>query len=473
MALHVSRRTFIRGAAGTALALRLPNSSHPARATEPAACDSGANKLRRVDVLVIGAGAAGLAAARELVERGRSVLVIEARDRIGGRVWTNRMWPEAPIDLGASWIHGHEGNPLTNLAEKFQVRTVATDFDFAAAYDAHGKPLNLTDITRTLKAYKDLEEGLKRLGMDFEAAKSPPISLDEAITRWQATQSVAETDRRAQRFVARNEIEIEFAADLDELQFPGWDPGQEFAGQQRMFPGGYGGIVDALAKGLDIQLQTTVRSIEYARSPMRVETTVGPFEAQQVVLTAPLGVLKSGAIRFTPELPAEKRTAIARLGMGLLDKVVLRFPKAFWPPHHVLAFLGEEANQWPDVFNLQATCGRPILMAFKSGRAARADERRTDEELVAMLMSQLRGVFGKHTLEPEAWHVTRWASDPLAGGSYSFLRVGASADDYDTLAVPLDDRLFFAGEATNRDHSATVHGAYLSGVREARRILAL
>jgi monoamine oxidase len=159
--------------------------------------------------------------------------------------------------------------------------------------------------------------------------------------------------------------------------------------------------------------------------------------------------------------------------MGLLDKLVLRFPEVFWPKSHILAFLSDQPDQWPDVFNLQPVCGQPVLAAFKSGRAARADERRTDAELVAGLMRQLRAAFGTSAVEPEAWHVTRWAADPLAGGSYSFLRLGASPEDHDQLAAPVGNKLFFAGEATHRDHSATVHGAYLSGIREARRVLEL
>ena len=198
-----------------------------------------------------------------------------------------------------------------------------------------------------------------------------PLSLDEAIRRWQDSANVPASDRALQRQVARSEIEVETAANLDELQFPGWDHEQEFAGQQRMFPTGYGSIIDNLAKGLDVRLQTVVRSIDYSGSRVQVATNAGSFDARRVVLTVPLGVLQRGAIRFTPELPAEKRGAISRLGMGLLDKVVLRFRQSFWPKSHILAFLTDQLDQWPDVFNLQPVCGQPVLAAFKSGRAVR------------------------------------------------------------------------------------------------------
>ncbi len=318
-----------------------------------------------------------------------------------------------------------------------------------------------------------MRKGLVEQAGDLRQAAKSPMSLEEAIRRWQELAKVPTEDRKLQRFVTHSEIEIETAADVDELQFPGWDHEQEFAGEQRMFPTGYGSIIDGLAKGLDIQLQTIVHMIDYSGSRVTVTTSAGKFEARQVVLTVPLGVLKSGAIRFSPELPQDKQGAISRLGMGLLDKVVLRFEESFWPKSHILAFLSDQGDQWPDVFNLQPVCGQPVLAAFKSGRAARADERRSDAELVEALMRQLRLAFGDRAARPEAWQVTRWASDPLAGGSYSFLRLGSSPEDHDRLAAPLGDKLFFAGEATHRDHSATVHGAYLSGVREARHLLAL
>jgi monoamine oxidase len=468
--LH-SRRAFIRHAAGAAMAGQFVIADQASSRAQDRANDDEGSKTRRVDVLVIGAGAAGLGAARRLTDQGRRVLVVEARNRVGGRVWTNRAWPNLPMDLGASWIHGHRGNPVTELAERYRVQTVATNFDSVAAYDERGKTLGLQEIARILNAYDDLKKGLDRLEEQELAPGSEPISLQQAIQRYQEADAIDETTRRLQRLVARSEIEVEFAADLDEMSFRDWDSSEEFGGDQRVFPTGYGDIIDGLATGLDIQLQTTVRSIDYRRAPVKVETSAGPIEADRVVLTVPLGVLKSGSIRFMPELTEAKQTAIRRLGMGLLDKVALRFPRSFWPKQQVLAFITEQAEQWPDIFNLQGVYGQPVLVAFKSGRAARADERRTDQELVAMLMRQLRSAFGERAVEPDAWHVTRWASDPLALGSYSFLRVGASVEDYDRLADPLDGKLFFAGEATNRAHPATVHGAYLSGLREADRIL--
>ncbi|HEX3724639.1 MAG TPA: FAD-dependent oxidoreductase [Pirellulales bacterium] len=471
MTTSLTRRTFVRAAA--AAAAQLPTGLVARGGAQlPRNSETGAEK-KRVDVLVIGAGAAGLATARALVDRGRDVLVIEARDRIGGRIWTDSSWSDAPVDLGASWIHGHRDNPITTLAERYQVRTAVTDFDSIAAYDTQGHALGLSNVVRALKATADLKKGLGKLAGDFSKTDAAPISLETALARWQESAQVPAEERRLERMVARSEIEVECAADLDELRFPGWDASQDFGGEQRMFPGGYLGIIKGLAQGLDIRLRTLVNSIDYATDPIQVATSTGRLKARRVVVTVPLGVLKRGAIRFTPELPEAKQSAISRLGMGLLEKVALRFPKPFWPARHLLAFITDQAEQWSDIFNLQPMCGQPILMAFKSGRAARADGRRTDAELVALLMRQLRSAFGDRAVEPLAWHVTRWGNDPLAGGSYSFVGLGTLLGDFDLLAAPIQDKLFFAGEATHNKHSATVHGAYLSGVREAQRILAL
>ena len=275
-----------------------------------------------------------------------------------------------------------------------------------------------------------------------------------------------------QRQITRSAIVIDYAADLDELAFPGYNDGDGFAGDQRTFPTGYGSILDGLAEGLDIRLKTPVCQIDYGAAVVKVQTSDGDFEADAVVVTVPLGVLKTGSIRFQPELPRAKRAAIERLGMGLLNKLVVRFDKAFWPAKDALAFLDDRPDQWPHYFNLQRLSGQPVLVAFKGGRDARADERRTDEELLATMVAQLRSAFGSAVGEPTASYRTRWSSDPWSGGSYSFLRVGSSSLDRETLAAPLASRLFFAGEATHRDHAATVHGAYLSGLRAAQSIFA-
>jgi monoamine oxidase len=474
MTSRYSRRRFLQSAAGSAVALSAAPHRVSLTAAEPPANLAPANDS--CEVIVVGAGAAGIAAARSLVAAGQRVIVLEARDRIGGRVNTSRLWSDLPVDLGASWIHGHLKNPLTELAEQFQIETAATNFNSVAGFDGNGQRIELPELLRIQGLYAKLTAGLKTLSLESAQSTTPPpmpVSVSKAIETWQSRAGISEADQESQRLVARNEIEIEFAADLDALSLAALYSGKEFGGEQLVFPRGYGEILTRLAAGLDIRLSTPVKKIDYSGSPIRVTTKAGLLKSKHVIVTVPLGVLKSRAIEFAPQLPTEKLDAIRRVGMGLLDKVYLRFDKPFWPASHIMAFLATTDETWPDVFNLEPMCKQPLLVAFKSGRAARADEQQSDEQLVARLMKQLRSAFGEKTPQPTAWQVTRWASDSLAGGSYSFLPVGAVADDYDRLATPVAERLFFAGEATHRDYSATVHGAYLSGLREAARILAL
>ena len=204
-------------------------------------------------------------------------------------------------------------------------------------------------------------------------------------------------------------------------------------------------------------------------------------DADAVLVTVPLGVLKDGAMKFDPPLPGWKSAAIERLGFGLLNKVILCFDTAFWtskfdtfgccsPPSGIV---GELYMFW----NFMPTTGQPILLALNAGEAAKESEQHSDEAVVAKAIAVLRNVFGVAAVpEPVHAHVTRWRQDEFARGSYSYVSVNASGDDYDELAKPITlegattPQLFFAGEHTNRNYPATVHGAMLSGLREAGRI---
>jgi monoamine oxidase len=170
-------------------------------------------------------------------------------------------------------------------------------------------------------------------------------------------------------------------------------------------------------------------------------------------------------------LPKAKTEAIGRVGFGVASKVVLRFPRAFWPKTEFLAYTSETSGQFVEWANLARHTSAPILSIWSHGDYARGLEKLKDAEIVAQAMQVIRKMFGADTKEPVAHLITRWASDPAAGGSYSNLPVGSAAQDYDVLAEPVGERLFFAGEATSRNHAASVHGAYLSGLREARRIM--
>lgn len=426
----------------------------------------------KTDILVIGAGAAGLAAAKELHRAKRNVLVVEARDRIGGRIWTDREWAGVPIELGASWIHGEVDNPIAQIAVAQKWSTFPTDWDMLTGYAENGRKLTINEVVDIFDFYNQFEKGVSRNAMTrFRADETR--SLADQVQEWLSRTKVSTADRWKLDLALRSEIEQEYGADAHQLAFPGFDAAEDYQGRHLMLSQGYDRLVDYLKEGLSLRLGVTVEEIDYSSEDVKVTTNRGVITAKRVVVTVPLGVLQRGSIIFHPELPETKQSAIDRLGMGLVNKVFLHFDKPFWPKNQQVIFFAWPDAPWPECYNLEPVIGQPILMAIKSGERARRDESKPDAEIVAALKMQLVQVFGAKVPEPLSSRITRWGNDPYSFGSYSFTKVGAISNDYEDLSLPVGEKLFFAGEATSRKHPATVAGAYLSGIREGRRIVSM
>mgnify|MGYP001589977595 CR=1 FL=1 len=407
--------------------------------------------------LVVGAGMAGIAAARDLRSRGWTVTVLEARDRIGGRIWTDGSLG-FPVDLGASWIHGREGNPMTELGRELGARMVPTDDDAYTAYGPDGREVD-EDAIDTLEG--DLDEAV-------DEASDPDASMAGMFEEL-LEEDLEPAEARILRWLAAG-LEVETGAELSRLSAVHHDPGPGFDGGDVFLADGYGPIMTHLARGLDVRLGHRVTRIVH-RDSVEVATDRGTFSADVAVVTLPLGVLQSGSVAFDPDLSDRKARAIRTLGMGVLDKVALVFPSAFWPDDvDALGHVSEEPGEFPEFVNLQKIAGRPALVALTGGEFARRVEGRTDGAIRRRLMEILRTIFGPSIPDPTGTLVTRWAADPFAAGSYSFVPAGVTPDAYDVLAEPEGDRLYFAGEATSSDHPATVHGAFLSGLASAARI---
>jgi monoamine oxidase len=415
-------------------------------------------------VLVIGAGIAGLAAARELRSNGRRVTVIEARTRLGGRTWTDTSLGD-PVDLGASWIEGTRANPVADLARQFGLATVETG-DALAAWGADGGRLSDDTLARYGAEFDELFEEVERLGRSLDR----DISIGEGIRRALAGETLDAAERRALDW-AMSALSTDSAADPDEMSLLYADDDEGFDGSDVIFPGGYRQLVDALARGLDVRLGHQVTRIEVARTEVRVTTTRGVLRGDRVLVTLPLGVLKSGAVAFSPPLPAQTREALDGLAMGVLNKTVMRFPRAYWPNLDSFAYLSDTPGEFPEIFNHHKATGRPILIAFAAGRFGREIEQRTDRQIQEQLAAILRKMFGTSSPAPSALVQTRWSRDPFARGSYAFVPVGGRAAHRRALSESVAGRLFFAGEATSAEHPGTVPGAFLSGLREAQRIL--
>jgi monoamine oxidase len=431
---------------------------------------TGESMTTKTEILIVGAGAAGLGAARALQEDGYEVIVLEARHRLGGRVWTDRSWPGAALDMGASWIHGVKGNPLTDLVKKSNIKTLPTDYESLLTYDPQGRPLS---DAASDKLYDRLEELLEE-ATAWSEALDQDISLQAGIDRILTDEELSRREQLELDYAINSAIEHEFAADAAKLSLWYWDEGESLGGGDVVFPGGYDQIFRRLAQGLDIHLNQRVQQVAYGSDGVKITTNQGVFEAERAVITLPLGVLKGEIGAFAPALPRSKTAAIRRLGMGLLNKTYLRFPEPFWDEEYdFLGYIAERKGEWAEWLNLYKYTGQPILLGFNAGRYGRQLEKWSDAQIVGAAMKTLRTLYGDNIPDPTAWLITRWASDPLAGGSYSYLPPGATEADREALARPVAGRLFFAGEATSVVYPATVHGALLSGRRAAAEIMDL
>lgn len=418
---------------------------------------------RESDVVVLGAGISGLAAARTLADKGFRVIVLEARDRIGGRVWTDASLG-LPLDLGASWIHGVKGNPITKLAKQFGVQTSATDYDNYGLYDFDGREISDAEYAEM----EDLFDSIYAEVAEMQEDTDDDMSLQQAIDEVILGRDLSAKELHRLNFYIQQETSLEYGADPDELSLWEWDQDEEFGGEDVIFPKGYNQITDGLAKGLDIRLGVKVDFVNYGKDGVEVGTSSGAFVAEKAVVTFPLGVLKQAGVRFDPPLPAWKQSAIDRLDMGVLNKVYLKFSETFWDEQlEGFGYVSEKPGEWNDWLNFVPYIDQPLLMAFHGGAKGFALEELSDDEIIAGAMKTLRVIFGDEIPQPESHLITRWGKDPFAFGSYSHIPPFASGDDYETLFEPVDDVLFFAGEATSREYPATVHGAYLSGIAAA------
>ncbi|CAF0964816.1 unnamed protein product [Rotaria sordida] len=284
-------------------------------------------------------------------------------------------------------------------------------------------------------------------------------------------------------------LEFANAAPLNCLSLKYWDQDDEyeFTGCHLTVRNGYSILPLALCENQNIRLKRIVKKISYNKTGIEVSVENGEdaknemietYRAEAVLITVPLGVLKENVIIFDPPLPEDKQSAIDRVGFGNLNKVVLCFDKIFWDANHTLfAHVNASTSSRGELFLFWCFTKPPVLIALVAGDAANVVECATDDVIIGRTLVVLRNIFGSVTVpSPKESLVTRWKSDPFARGSYSYVAVGATGDDYDTLARPIQcpgdkiSRVYFAGEHTNRNYPATVHGSLLSGLREARRI---
>ncbi|KAG2581497.1 lysine-specific histone demethylase 1 homolog 2-like [Panicum virgatum] len=431
-------------------------------------------------VVVVGAGLAGLAAARQLLRFGLRVLVLEGRARPGGRVYTARLGGDkAAVELGGSVITGIHANPLGVLARQLSIPLHKVR-DRCPLYYPDGRTVE-TRLDRSIDlVFNTLLDHATRL-REFLNEAAERISLGEGIEKIRRLYHVATTDE--ERMVLDwhlANLEFSNAGCLSELSLAHWDQDDpyEMGGDHCFLAGGNSRLIHALCDGVPVLYEKTVKRIEHGADGVSVTVEGGQvFQADLVLCTVPLGVLKSGSVVFDPELPEHKLGAIQRLGFGLLNKVAMVFPHMFWDEDiDTFGCLNKESSKRGEYFlfySYHTVSGGAVLIALVAGEAALEFEKVDPVVALHRVLAILRGIYGPKGVtvpDPIQSVCTRWGSDPFCLGSYSHIKVGSSGADYDILAESVNDRLFFAGEATIRAYPATMHGALLSGLREASKI---
>ena len=331
-------------------------------ATVNGAYGAGREAARRIQrevdgrsVVIVGAGIAGLAAAERLRGAGWDVRVLEARDRIGGRIDTNRS-TGVPLELGASWIHGVRGNPLTDLARRAGLRLIRTDWDDAVVHKyATGKPV----------------KGVWAAGDDLWRAVDK-VSASRPPARQSVAQALAAEGWRAEtqkdRLAARTELVMEYGVDLKRLGAQALWEGDTARGGDWLVVGGYGKIPELLAQGVRIDRASPARSVTIDAGEVRVATDSGSVSADAAIVTVPVAVLRAG----TPQLalPGRVRDALAGLTTGNLEKVFLTYDRAWWPKVNLMQVMGAPGRRWVEWYPMTALVDRPVIMGLAGGRTA-------------------------------------------------------------------------------------------------------
>lgn len=439
-----------------------------------AVCSSNRDHSSSPSVIVIGGGFGGIAAARALQNASFKVILLESRNRIGGRVNTDYSFG-FPVDMGASWLHGVcKKNPLAPVIGKLGLPLYRTSGDNSVLYDHDLESYSLFDmeghqvpqqlVTEVGEAFERVLEETKKVREEFKDDMSVRKAFSIVLERCPDLRQHGLAHKVFQWYLCR--MEGWFAADADSISLKSWDEEELIEGGHGLMVRGYYPVIQALAEGVDIRLNHRVTKVTWRHSGVRVVVEDGrAFVADAAVIAVPLGVLKANTIKFEPRLPKWKEVAISDLGFGNENKIALYFDKVCWPNVDFLGVVATTSYGCSYFLNLHKATGHPVLVYMPAGKLANDIEKMSDEAATTFAVLQLKNIL-PHASEPIKSLVSHWGTDPSSLGSYSYDTVGKPHDLYERLRLPVDN-LFFAGEATSMSYPGTVHGAFSTGIMAA------
>ena len=417
------------------------------------------------DVIIIGAGAAGLTAARNLSYNKKKIVVLEARDRIGGRIHDIKTKNMGNLHLGASWLH-YKGNYhiLENILKFYKVKYLDNDSlesnESMGIYTKDGK-LNDKDNKLFAKILIELPKNIKKYG-----EKNPKLTVNKVVhliaKKYNYNKDLINS------LIVRSFEHCSMNADImPALEFDGWEPNGKF------IKDGFGKMINKLSDGINIKLNSIVNKINQKEDHVVVYTNRKKYYAKYVISTLPTGVLQSNQIKFIPELPDVKKKSLKNLFSGSHEKIFLKFPYVFWDKNVDVFQYSTYKNrgvctQWYNI--LLKVENENILYTNISGPNIEY-AKKTDIELEKICMNILKKMFGNNIPNPESIYVTRWSLDKYTlGGPYSHPNKNGKMEDLSIIGCPFD-KIHFGGVDTSSDVTETVEAAMLSGIRTSNEII--
>ncbi len=409
------------------------------------------------DVVVIGAGAAGIAAAHALIEQGKSVVVIEAADRVGGRAWTESETFGIPFDHGCSWITSGNVNPHTPLAESYGFETLNHEGAGEALYvgDREANDQEWAQYDRAWGAITGALAEAGQEGIDVPASTVLPDPMPFSGT-------------------SQSWMVMDMAVDFKDLSTRDYWSGADTA-PNYMVKDGYGALIKRHADGLPIQLNTAATRVQWGGPGVTVETPSGTIKAKACVVTVSTGVLAAESITFDPPLPDWKQQAIQDVPMGLLTKVALQFDdtRLDFRPNEWLTYLVDEDVPTEACFFVTWPFDYNVMIGFVGGDFAWELAEAGNDAAVDFALGEVTTMVGNEAADRFVkGRMTGWATNPLILGGYAAPRPGRADARFD-LGRSLDDRVFFAGEAVAGAYVATAGGASKSGAKVGNEVAAV
>ncbi|XP_024994103.1 probable polyamine oxidase 2 isoform X2 [Cynara cardunculus var. scolymus] len=352
-------------------------------------------------VIVIGGGFAGIAAARALYDASFRVILLESRERIGGRVCTDYSFG-FPIDLGASWLHGVcKENPLAPLIGRLGLPLYRTsgdnsvlydhDLESYALFDTDGNQVPQELVSQVGQTFESILEETNKVREELSEDSSIQHAISIVFERNPKLRLEGLPHKVLQWYLCR--MEGWFAADADTISLKCWDKEELLPGGHGLMVRGYQPVINTLAKGLDIRVGHRVTKINRRNNGVKVTVENGKtFFADAVIVAVPLGVLKSNTIKFEPRLPEWKEEAIADLGVGIENKIVLHFERVFWPNVEFLGVVAETSYGCSYFLNLYKATGHAVLVYMPAGKLAKDIEKMSDEAAASFAFTQLKKI---------------------------------------------------------------------------------